>query len=180
MNALSAAAAILALVSLSAGAQSVEHPPSVTPEGGAPIRKATEATRVDLLGAREFYTLALYVNGSPSDEALLRSPDVPKALRIAVTFKDDLSRRVSLDWRRELVPALDAQGSAHLRGTFAPLRYGDVVLIEYVPKKGTAVSINTSTTVGEASHDLMLAFLDHWMGQRPVSEEIKKALRGSP
>jgi hypothetical protein len=180
MNLVSAAAVISALLLLPAGAQSPEHPPSVTPEGGAPVRKATEAARVDLLGAREFYTLAVYVNGSPADSASLRSPDVPKALRIAVTFKEDLSRRVPLDWRRELVPALDAQGSAHLRGTFAPLRYGDVVLIEYVPKKGTAVSVNTSTTVGEASHDLMLAFLDHWMGQRPVSEAIKKALLGSP
>jgi hypothetical protein len=30
-----------------------------------------------------------------------------------------------------------------------------------------------------ASHDLILAFLDHWLGQRPVSEEIKRALLGS-
>jgi hypothetical protein len=31
------------------------------------------------------------------------------------------------------------------------------------------------------NHDLMLAFLDHWLGQRPVSEELRRALtnRGS-
>jgi hypothetical protein len=30
--------------------------------------------------------------------------------------------------------------------------------------------------VSGAHHDLMLAFLDHWLGQQPVSEEIKRML----
>jgi hypothetical protein len=33
--------------------------------------------------------------------------------------------------------------------------------------------------VSDANHDLMLAFLDHWLGQRPVSDEIKRTLLGS-
>jgi hypothetical protein len=30
--------------------------------------------------------------------------------------------------------------------------------------------------VSGAHHDLMLAFLDHWLGDRPVSEELKRTL----
>jgi hypothetical protein len=30
--------------------------------------------------------------------------------------------------------------------------------------------------VSGAHHDLMLAFLDHWLGDRPVSEDIKRTL----
>jgi hypothetical protein len=54
-----------------------------------------------------------------------------------------------------------------------------VVLIEYVPGKGTTVRVNKAVAVGGVNHDLMLAFLDHWLGQRPVSEEIKRTLLAS-
>jgi hypothetical protein len=173
-------AAAFALLVPSLAAQTLEHPPSVTPEGGQSIQKASEAVRAELLGTIELYRLALYFNGSPADRTALTSPDEPKTLRIAVTFKEDLYRRITVDWRRELVPSLQPPGTAHLRGTFGGLRYGDVVWIEYVPGAGTTVRVNRSTTVGKASHELMLAFLDHWMGQRPVSEEIKRALLGGP
>jgi hypothetical protein len=33
-----------------------------------------------------------------------------------------------------------------------------------------------SLSVSGANHDLLLAFLDHWIGQRPLSEEIKQSL----
>ena len=51
--------------------------------------------------------------------------------------------------------------------------------VEYVPGKGTAVRVNKAVAVSGAHHDLMLAFLDHWLGQRPVSEELRHALLGS-
>jgi hypothetical protein len=159
-------------------AQRAEHPPSVTPEGAAPVQKAAEATRVHLLGL-EIYSLAVYVDRSMFNRARLISPDVPKALRIEVMYKDDLRRRVTLDWRRELVPKLEPAPAALLYAAFAPLRHGDVVLIEYAPEKGTAVRVNKAVAVADANHDLMLAFLDHWLGQRPVSEEIKQTLLGS-
>jgi hypothetical protein len=130
---------------------------------------------VHLLGRVEVYSVAVYVDGG-GDRTTLASSDVPKALRIQIAYQDDLTRPIALDWRRELVPALDAAPAAHLRGTFAPLRHGDVVLIEYVPSKGTAVRVNRAVAVTGASHDLMLAFLDHWLGQRPVSEEMKRTL----
>ncbi len=156
--------------------QSLENPPTVTPAGTGPLSRVGQATRVHLLGADELYTVALYADPSMSDRAHLTSPDVPKVLRIAIKYKDDLRRLISLNWRPELVPPLDAAATAHLRGTFAPLRYGDIVTIEYVPGKGTFVRVNKAEAVSGANHDLMLAFLDHWLGQRPLSEDIKRAL----
>jgi hypothetical protein len=78
-----------------------------------------------------------------------------------------------------LIPALEPAAIAQLRATFAALRYGDVVLIEYAPAKGTSIRINKAVAVAGIDHDLMLTFLDHWLGQRPVSAEIKRALVGS-
>jgi hypothetical protein len=67
-----------------------------------------------------------------------------------------------------------------LRGVFAPLLSGDVVLVEYAPGRGTTVRVNRGVAVNAAHHDFMLAFLDHWLGPRPVSEEIKDKLLGLP
>jgi hypothetical protein len=128
--------------------------------------------------ALEIYSVAVYRNGSLSDRAHLASPDVPKALRVEVLHAEDLRRRIAIDWRSELVPAVDPGAAAHLRNAFAPLTQGGVVVVEYSPAKGTTVRVNRSIAVSGASHDLMLAFLDHWLGQRPVSEEIKRALTG--
>jgi hypothetical protein len=163
----------------SAPGQSVDQPPTVTPDGARPISRAGQARRVHLLGVVELYSVAVYVDGPLFDRVQLISPDVTKALRIVVTYKEDLHRRVVLDWRKELIPRLDPAATAHLRGTFAPLQDGDVVLIEYVPSKGTVVRVNRAVAVAGANHDLMLAFLDHWLGQRPVSETIKRTLLGS-
>jgi hypothetical protein len=178
MRAILWAVAFTTIGALPARAQSTAQPATVTLEDGATVPKRAEARRLHLLGLVEIYSLAVYVDGPTLDRAHVLSPEVPKALRIVVTYKEDLRRRVQLDWRRELVPRLEPAASAHLRGAFAPLRHGDVVLIEYVPGKGTAVRVNRSSAVTGANHDLMLAFLDHWIGQLPVSEEIKRALVG--
>jgi hypothetical protein len=85
---------------------------------------------------------------------------------------------VALDWRGELIPPLEPQAVKHLRGAFGPLRHGDVVQIEYVPGRGTTVRVNRGVTASGAHHDLMLAFLDHWLGDRPVSADMKRALLG--
>jgi hypothetical protein len=51
-----------------------------------------------------------------------------------------------------------------------------VIAVEFVPAKGTTVRVNKAVAVTGAHHDLMLAFLDHWIGERPLSEELKRAL----
>ena len=172
------AASALALT-LSARVQAPAQPATVSLDGDGPIPRAGQATRVDLLGSVEIYSVAVYVDGTLSDRAHLISQDVPKAVRIEVRYKDDLHRRLALDWRRELIPTLEPAATASLRGTFGGLKDGDVALIAYVPGKGTVVRVNKATAVSGAHHDLMLAFLEHWLGQRPVSEDMKRVLLGS-
>jgi hypothetical protein len=155
-----------------------DHPSSLDLDGRS-LPLAGQAVRTHLLGSRPLYTLALYAPDTPPAFERLADPDVPKALRIEVTFEEDLQRRPVVDWRRELVPSLEPDASAHLRRSFSGLRHGDVVQIEYVPGSGTAVRVNRTVAVSRAHHDLMLAFLDHWIGQQPLSEEIKRALAGT-
>jgi hypothetical protein len=117
---------------LPANAQSLEQPPTLSVNGSAKVPRAAEARRFDLIGTVPLYSVAVYADRL--DRAQLAPPDVAKAVRIVITFREDLRRTIRVD-------------------------------------SGVAVS--------RASHDLMLAFLDHWIGQRPVSEEMKRALLGS-
>lgn len=172
-----AACALIVGATASVGAREIRPPEQITTGGGEPLRLWGWAHRTHLLGTLDLYTVALYSPGG-GDYARLAAVDLAKALRIEVTYQDDLRRRVAIDWRRELVPRLEPQAVAHLLGSFAPLRRGDVVQIEYVPPKGTTVRVNKSIAVSGAHHDVMLAFLDHWLGQRPVSEEIRRTLLG--
>ena len=158
------------------GARQNRPPEQITADRREPLRLARHAHRTHLLGTVNLYTIALYSDAA-GDRAALASIDVAKALRIEVTFEEDLRRPVPIDWRRELVPALEPDAVALLRGSVASLRRGDVVQIEYVPDKGTTVRVNKGVVVTGAHHGLMLAFLDHWLGERPVSDEIKRTLR---
>lgn len=160
------------------GANDAQPPGQLVLDAVGTIPLAAHAHRTHLLAAVETYTVAVYLNGSLNQEHLAAA-DVPKVLRIAVTYIDDLRRRMPHDWRRELVPDLEPAATAHLRGTFAALRNGDVVLVEYAPARGTTVRVNRAVAVPGAHHDLMLAFLDHWLGQRPVSEDLKRTLLDS-
>jgi hypothetical protein len=156
-----------------------QPPAEVVIKGAGTVPLAAHATRSYLLDTVDLYSLAVYVAG-PMDRRRLASPDVAKALRIEVTYVEDLHRPMPLDWRRELEPRLEPAGTAHLRGTFAPLQHGDVIQIEYVPRRGTSIRVNARSAADNASHDVMLAFLDHWVGQRPVSEEVKRELLAAP
>ena len=113
------------------------------------------------------YDIALYVEGPPADLARLRAEAASKVMRVEVRYQDDSRRPLPIDWRRELVPQLEAAGTAHLRATAGTLRQGDVLLIEYVPGKGTTVRVNKTVAVAGVSHDLMLTFLNHWLESDP-------------
>ena len=161
-----------------ATAQNGVPPPALDGPGSLPL--LAQATRAHLLGLVDLYTIALYAK-PPFDRAEMLSADRAKALRIEVTYEPDWHRPALVDWQRELVPRFEPPAVvAHLRGTFAGLRRGDIVLIDYAPGRGTSVRVNSSIAVPSAHHELMLAFLDHWLGQRPVSEEIKQRLLASP
>ena len=172
-----AALGLVVLVSAPAHAQ-LAQPPSVALEGGDSLPLAAHATRAHYLGSVDLYDVAVYAGGAISDAARLVSPETPKAIRILVLFQPDLQRRMVLDWQRELIPAIEPDAAAILRGKFAPIVRGDVVSIEYAPGKGTSVRVNKGVAVTRGSHDLMLSFLDHWLGQRPLSPELKAALLG--
>jgi hypothetical protein len=168
---------LMVAIAISAPAHAqLAQPASITLDAGDSLPRAAQATRAHFLGSVDLYNVAVYADGSITDAARLASSDTPKAIRILILFEPDLQRRMPIDWQRELIPAVEPDAVSILRSQFAPIVRGDVVLIEYSPGKGTSVRVNKGVAVRGASHDLMLSFLDHFLGQRPLSEALKSAL----
>jgi hypothetical protein len=144
--------------------------------GGPSLTRLAQATRMERLGSIPVYTVTLYASTRVPEPAGLSRSDIAKAVRVDVQYDPGLRPRVPVDWRRELVPNLNAAAVSSLERGFAALEAGDVLIVSYVPGRGTSIRLNRNTIVAEGEHDVMLAFLDHWLGQRPVSQDIKSAL----
>jgi len=175
------AAALFASVVVPGPVPAPAQPPELRLDGFPVLTRTAEARRVALLGQVDLYSIAIYADGSIRDIAQLATDDRAKAVRIQVKYDSQydpgMRPRIALDWGHELVPSMSAAAFVTLRGAFAPLRGGDVVLVAYAPRKGTTVRINQSVVVvGSADHDLMLSFLDHWLGQTVLSEDVKDTL----
>jgi hypothetical protein len=55
---------------------------------------------------------------------------------------------------------------------------GDVIALDYVPGEGTRVSINGVEKGRMAGAEFNRALLKIWLGEEPVSEDLKKSLLG--
>ena len=144
--------------------------------GYTPLTLVAEGSRTDQLGGEALYIVAVYAKARPIDVAQLARKPTAKALRIEIVSDDDPFSPLTRAWRRELVPSLDRVAADHLLAITASARKGDVLLVEYEPGKGTTIRGNSPTVTSRASHGLMVAFLDQWLGQRPVSEDLKRTL----
>ncbi len=133
------------------------------------------------------YVGALYLTAKKSD--------------VAAVLADAGAKRVSLHMLRslsaeKLVHALDegleANNSAAELAAIEPqvkafrqrmtaggaVKEGDVIVLDYVPSKGTQASLNgkaLGTTEGEAFNQ---ALLKVWLGEYPVDADLKKAMLG--
>lgn len=157
-------------------AEPAQVPSVVSVDGGPELTLVARADRTELLGTVPLYRVSIYADSPTRDLTRLASADVTKSIRVVVSYEDDLHSRIDVDWSRELIPRVETGAAGHLRGSFMALRKGNVVAIDYVPSKGTSVRVDRAVAVMAAPHELMLAFLDQWIGQRPLSEDLKRSL----
>jgi len=61
---------------------------------------------------------------------------------------------------------------------FSDLHKGDVVLLDYIPQQGTRVTIKGVQKGVIKGEDFNQALLSVWLGEEPVTEELKDAMLG--
>lgn len=67
---------------------------------------------------------------------------------------------------------------AQFNAMFSTLLKGDVVLLDYVPGRGTAVNIKGKNMGVIEGADFNRALLSVWLGDEPVTEDLKEAMLG--
>lgn len=78
----------------------------------------------------------------------------------------------------EQLAALSGQIAA-FNEMFAAVKSGDLIVLDYVPGAGTSVTIRgeeKGVIAGKPFNDLLLSI---WLGRKPVTEDLRKALLGS-
>jgi len=62
---------------------------------------------------------------------------------------------------------------------FSTVKTGDEVLLDYVPGKGTIVTIKGESKGQIEGEDFYAALLDIWLGDEPADDDLKQALLGN-
>jgi hypothetical protein len=158
----------------------VVQPAAAQPEtmriGDQELTQVSEATRSRLFGMMDIYRVGLYMPPARFTVESLRDPGTAKALSVVILYDGSLPDAIPEEWREELMPVLAPGQQQTLRRAFARLRPDDQIAIEYLPKQGTTLKISGREVLADKGGALMGAFLDVWMGQSPVSEDLKRDL----
>jgi hypothetical protein len=93
--------------------------------------------------------------------------------KITGAWNDGLAANLPEREMATLLPKLE-----EFNALFREVRKGDVIRIDYLPGTGTRVTINTEVRGSVEGTDFFNALLLVWLGENPVSGDLKKAMLG--
>lgn len=141
-------------------------------------------------GVRKKFFIPVYVGGlylAERQKGVGSLLSVPRANRVVMRFVyHEVSRRqLEEGWREGFANNLSAKALAVLQqrlerfvSLFDDLREGDTVWLDFVPGRGTEVTINNVARGTIAGDDFNLALLAVWLGDNPVTQALKNAMVG--
>ena len=125
----------------------------------------------------EIYTVSLYLpQGTLADASRIRERNVPKLLRLDVTYNGSVPNGLPDEWAQRLREQVSHEFIRTLQNQYNDLKQGDTVRIAYVPNEGTTLSVNGQVVTTRTGAELMDAMLDLWIGTNPISGNIKRLL----
>jgi len=180
---------LLALATLPLPARAVEV-------GGVSIAPTAEfavngpALTLNGAGIRKKFFMSVYVGAlylprksATAQEALAQTG--PKRMLLHFVY-DELSAQKLVDaWNEGFAANTSSAELALLRARidqfnalFTTTRKGDVITLDYLPDEGTRVSHNGQAKGMIPGDDFNKALLNIWLGDKPVTGDLKKALLG--
>lgn len=133
----------------------------------------------------KIYVGALYLTEKQtSAEKILNSG---KANRVSMDFLyDEVEKKKLVDaWVEGFEENVDEATFSALKkrldafnNMFSDLHKGDRVLLDYIPSKGTRVMIKGDVKGVIEGADFNRALLSVWLGEEPVTEDLKEAMLG--
>lgn len=154
---------------------------------------ASDGTELDLNGAgvrRKYlfpiYVGALYLTSRVDDADSALSLDGPKRMDMHFVHSEVERDKIIAGWNKgfrnnhsdDAFSALEPQ-LRQFNQWFTDARTGDHIVLEYLPDRGTQVVINGSAKGKIAGTDFYRALLRVWLGDEPVTDDLKADLLGA-
>ena len=133
----------------------------------------------------KIYVAALYTESSVTTRDSVRSLQGPKRIVMHMVY-DEVEREKIIDgWNDgfeennsdEQLKNLQARIDV-FNSYFNDLKKGDVLLYDFIPEKGTRVTINGEEKGIIDGADFYAALLDIWLGDEPADDDLKDAMLG--
>jgi len=142
------------------------------------------------MGYRTKFIFNIYV-GALYTEAKVDSRDAVQALKgpkrvVMYMVYDEVNReKITNGWNEGFEENNSDEQMAKLRSRldtfnsyFPDLKKNDVMFYDYIPGKGTRVTINGEVKGVIEGADFYAALLDVWLGEEPADEDLKEAMLG--
>jgi hypothetical protein len=132
------------------------------------------------------YIGALYLPVKMHDVPAILKADVPNRVLMHCLYHEIEKAKLVDAWNEGFNSNLNQQqrkdlhGSiAQFNGMFPALNRGDVVLLDYIPGKGTRLSFNGRILGTVEGRDFNKALLSIWLGEHPADTDLKAAMLGT-
>lgn len=133
----------------------------------------------------KIYVAALYLKSKSRDASQIINADEPSRITMDVTYSEITDEKMANAWLDGFKQNLSSGDYESVRNSlekfiamFGGLKEGDHVELDYFPEKGTKVSINQDVRGTIAGHEFNRGLLSVWLGEHPVTEDLKQALLG--
>tara|TARA_R110002074_G_scaffold98638_1_gene213597 strand:- start:247 stop:813 length:567 start_codon:yes stop_codon:yes gene_type:complete len=123
----------------------------------------------------KIYDIALYLPRRISNHRDINK-QIPQAFLINIRFDSNKSFGIPRAWREELLPLLNSEQESKLKAALVRANVSDKFRVEYAPDIGTKILLEDELLLIESGYDLMAAFIDVWLGPKPVSVKLASAL----
>jgi len=133
----------------------------------------------------KIYVGALYLGQSASSAEQALASTGPKSMQMMMLYKEVDADKIAEGWSEGFEANLSADQLMRLAARlkqfntlFPALKKGDHVYMDFVPGKGTTVTINDKRRRHIEGEDFFKALLQVWIGAHPADKGLKRGLLG--
>lgn len=133
----------------------------------------------------DVYIGALYTERSAKTRDDVQAQTGPKRILMHFVYDEVSAEKLVAGWNdgfeenqtEEKLKALH-ENIEKFNAMFTTVHEGDVVLLDYIPGKGTVVNIKGVEKGVVEGEDFNKALLDIWLGEEPADDDLKEAMLG--
>ena len=131
------------------------------------------------------YICGLYVSETTGEKPAIYDPAKAKRILMHFVYKSVDKNKLSDGWQEGFAANHSEQESQKLakrleqfNQVMETMQAGEQIVLDYYPAKGTVVSVKGQEKTVIEGGDFFNALLDVWLGDKPISSQLKAQLLG--